>query len=266
MQISGASDDLRRIVVSVFYKDALVRAGVAATLSLQPAFVVVDGQQASSTASSRKFLREAVPSIDVVVADYDHALAIAALVKQEDPTQPLSSIKIIIVSPRDGEAEIRHALQQGIHGYIALSCPLEEMEKAVVAVYRGHRHLGQSVAQRIAESFDHEALTGREIAVLRLVVTGYANKMIAKELDIALGTVKSHVKSILGKLRAKTRTEAAAVSQRRGLFGRFDELALDGFGSDFIPPRNDGPGDGLPLGRQSLTPRSPLVAQLSGRC
>ena len=53
--------------------------------------------------------------------------------------------------------------------------------------------------------------------MLRLVVAGYANKMVAKELDIALGTVKVHVKSIMGKLGAKTRTEAAALARRRGL-------------------------------------------------
>ena len=77
----------------------------------------------------------------------------------------------------------------------------------------------------IAEHAAEESLSPREIEVLRLVVAGCANKIVARELDIALGTVKVHVKSIMTKLGARTRTEAAAVAQRRGLIGREETLA-----------------------------------------
>jgi len=92
------------------------------------------------------------------------------------------------VSDRGGEWEIRHALERGIQGYLLLGCRLEEMASGLVALHHGRRHLGQEPARRIAESFDYEALTSREADVLRLVAAGCANKVVAKRLDIALGT------------------------------------------------------------------------------
>jgi DNA-binding NarL/FixJ family response regulator len=148
----------------------------------------------------------------------------------------LPTTKIVVVTQRDRESDIRHALELGVQGYLSLGCGLEEMAEGVIAVHRGRRHLGQSAAHRIAESFGHQALTSREIDVLRLVVAGYANKMVANELEIALGTVKCHVKSILEKLGAKTRTEAAAVAQRRGLCGHERDVPAEWTSEWGVPP------------------------------
>jgi DNA-binding NarL/FixJ family response regulator len=60
-------------------------------------------------------------------------------------------------------------------------------------------------------------LTERELDVLRLLVTGKSNPEIAEALYIGRGTVRTHVSNILGKLVAKTRTEAAALARERGL-------------------------------------------------
>ena len=61
------------------------------------------------------------------------------------------------------------------------------------------------------------ALTRREGDILRQMMLGRSNKRIAIELTVAIGTVKTHVKSILDKLDAASRTEAAAIAQRRGI-------------------------------------------------
>jgi DNA-binding NarL/FixJ family response regulator len=171
----------------------------------------------------------------VFVTDYETGLAIVKAAHDADVARERWIPKVMIVTQRDREAEIRHALEQGIQGYLLLGCRLEEMNDGVRALHRGLRHLGQAAARRIAESFSHQSLTDRECTVLRLLVAGCSNKGIALDLDIALGTVKAHVKAILGKLEAKTRTEAAAVAQRRGLFAR-DAERLDpvfsGGGSD----------------------------------
>jgi DNA-binding NarL/FixJ family response regulator len=63
----------------------------------------------------------------------------------------------------------------------------------------------------------NEALSERESQVLRLVARGRANKQIARELDIAQSTVKSHVGSILGKLGLDSRTQLALYAARTGL-------------------------------------------------
>lgn len=182
----------------------------APTLSVQV-------EEESTAAHSESGVLVAIAGIDVVVADYDTALTIARMLKRNAFARPASSTRIMIVTPRDGEADVRRALECGVQGYLPLDSKPTDVIDGVVALHRGQRVLGRIVAQRVAESFDHEALTIREIDVLRFVVAGDANKTVAKKLNIALGTVKVHVRSIMGKLGARTRTEAAAVARRRGL-------------------------------------------------
>ncbi|MDM0028812.1 LuxR C-terminal-related transcriptional regulator [Variovorax saccharolyticus] len=215
MQATSTSDVNGRIVVSVIFDDPLVRAGVAAILGVQSAFALINEQVVSGVGCEASWQR-ALPEVDVVVADYNSALVICAWLRK-DASRRMSRVKVMTISHRVGESEILHALAQGIHGYLPFGCRLEEMAEAVVALHGGQRYLERSIARRVAESFDHEALTSREADVLRLVVAGYANKMVAKDLDIAMGTVKSHIKSILNKLGVRTRTEATAVALRRGL-------------------------------------------------
>jgi len=204
------------IVVSVLFRDAIVRAGVAATLMTDPELlvhVVPVGSGLDPDAS----LWPVLAGVHVVVADYDNALAVARMLRGQVSSHGPESPKLLIVSPRDGEADVRRALESGIQGYLPLDCEPQEMTEGVTALHRGMRCLGRTVTQRVAESFDYQALTSRETQVLRCVVAGDSNKIVARKLDIAVGTVKVHVRSIMSKLGARTRTEAAAVAQRRGL-------------------------------------------------
>jgi len=73
------------------------------------------------------------------------------------------------------------------------------------------------VARRIAENMTQQALTAREETVLRQLMLGLSNKRIAVQFTLTEGTVKAHVKSILAKLNAASRTEAIAIAHRRGL-------------------------------------------------
>ena len=98
-----------------------------------------------------------------------------------------------------------------------VGCSVDSVADAVRAVHQGLRHLDPVAAHRIAESMFHEPLTGRETQVLQLVATGCANKVIAARLQIGVGTVKTHMRSVLDKLDVASRTEAAAVAHRRGL-------------------------------------------------
>jgi DNA-binding NarL/FixJ family response regulator len=69
----------------------------------------------------------------------------------------------------------------------------------------------------MADSLTREALTAREAEVLDLLACGQCNKSIARQLDIAVGTVKAHVKAIMAKLDASSRTQAVSVAAQRGL-------------------------------------------------
>ena len=82
---------------------------------------------------------------------------------------------------------------------------------------RGLRYLGLEVSQRMADSLTRETLTARESEVLRLLAAGLCNKSIASRLLIGVGTVKAHVRGIMGKLGASSRTQVVTIAAQRGL-------------------------------------------------
>jgi DNA-binding NarL/FixJ family response regulator len=123
----------------------------------------------------------------------------------------------MILTHSDSEAKICHALEQGARGYLLLGCSLQEVIDGLRSVHGGGTALGPLVVSRVADWMKQQALTGREEDILRLMMLGLTNKAIARKLTLALGTVKTHVKSILYKLDAGSRTEAAAIAQRRGI-------------------------------------------------
>lgn len=198
------------IAVAVAHRDPLVQAGLRATLMSENDFAV-------------SILPTGGPSLrvqaDVVVADYDTALEwFSSPSASSAPYGPSARVaKVMVVSHRDRETEIRTALDLGVRGYLLLGCAVEEMVMGVRALSRGQLHLDRSAALRVAESLGRQVLTSRESEVLERIVEGKVNKTIGNELGITVGTVKAHVKAILAKLGARTRTEAAAIARRRGL-------------------------------------------------
>jgi len=154
------------------------------------------------------------PEPPVLVADYDAGLAAVARPGEGGARR---RPPVLILTARDSEAEIRGALEAGVRGYLLNGCAVDELIAAVRAVHRGARHLSELAAQRVADSVARTPLTARETDVLRLMARGYANKIIAAQLGIAVGTVKAHVKAVLAKLDAASRTEAGFVAEERGL-------------------------------------------------
>ncbi|MBS1227763.1 MAG: LuxR family transcriptional regulator [Proteobacteria bacterium] len=201
-----------RIRILVRYDDPLLAAGLMAIIREQRDFELVAGT--ADLASD-----DAGLCADVVIADYVRGLECIAGARHRARTRPSKMPCVLILTQRDSEREIRHALENGAQGYLTLGCDLDELLIAVRTLHRGLRHLGAVAARRMADSIASELLTAREMDVLRLLVEGHANKSIAKRLDIAAGTVKTHLKGIFQKLGAATRTEVAAVAERRGLLG-----------------------------------------------
>ncbi|QHI96702.1 DNA-binding response regulator [Xylophilus rhododendri] len=194
------------IAVAAAHHDPLVRAGLVAILTAEHGFVVTEVVDAA-----------ALPQTDVAVADYDTAMALLAQTTIPTGRGNTRPPRVMVLSHRDRVSEIRHALDRGVHGYLLMGCGLDQMMLGVRALHRGQHHLDPSAAQRVVESLQHQPLTSREADVLQLIAIGHVNKVIASELHISVGTVKAHVKAILAKFGARTRTEAAAIAQRRGL-------------------------------------------------
>jgi DNA-binding NarL/FixJ family response regulator len=120
-------------------------------------------------------------------------------------------------SPRAGDAQAAAALRAGAVGYLLKNMVRKELIETIRAVHAGKRRVPSEIATEIAEHVADDALTAREIQILRRVAAGKPNKLIAAELGISEGTVKTHMKSILPKLDASDRTHAVMIALRRGI-------------------------------------------------
>jgi DNA-binding NarL/FixJ family response regulator len=125
--------------------------------------------------------------------------------------------RIIVLTTYTGDVQILRALKAGAQAYILKGNVHRELLDTIRAVHAGQKRISPDVAAKLADHEAEEALTSREIDVLRLIATGNANKEIAGQLAIAEETVKSHVTNILAKLGANDRTHAVTVALKRGI-------------------------------------------------
>jgi DNA-binding NarL/FixJ family response regulator len=125
--------------------------------------------------------------------------------------------RIIVLTTYAGDVQVVRALKAGAQAYVMKNLVHRELLQTIRAVYAGRKTLSPEVAAQIAANAGDEALTPREIDVLRLIAAGNANKEIAAQLSISEETVKSRVKNILLKLGANDRTHAVAIGVKRGI-------------------------------------------------
>ena len=199
-----------RIQVAVEYADPLVAIGLSTVLSQQLDIDLVDAPRPSPWPGL------ATPQI--VVADYARGMHLAA--RRRAPGRgpaAAAGLRVLVVTAQDREQAVRQALEAGVDGYLELGCDVQEFICGVRQRARGARYLSATAARRVADSMARSALTAREREVLGWVVLGRSNKAIALQLEVSLGTVKAHMKALMGKLDAATRTEAANVAVERGL-------------------------------------------------
>jgi len=133
---------------------------------------------------------------------------------------------IVMLTASEDEDDLFAAVKGGARGYLLKNLEAGQLRAMIDAVGRGEAAISPATAARIIAEFARPAvipppdqLTERETAVLRLVVAGRRNKEIAAELGISENTVKFHLRNILEKLHAESRTEVAARAVREGLVG-----------------------------------------------
>lgn len=124
---------------------------------------------------------------------------------------------MLILTVSDTDEDAHRALRAGALGYLTKSTPLSELLVALDRVAQGHRVVDPARTLSLAARAAEPNLTSRELEVLTLVVAGRTNPEIGLALTISLGTVRTHVSSILEKLGAASRAEATAIAIRRGL-------------------------------------------------
>jgi DNA-binding NarL/FixJ family response regulator len=190
----------------------LLREGIAAVLDGQEDMSLV-GQASNGQEAIESFrrLRPDVTLMDLRMPDMSGIEAISAIRTE------FSDARIIVLTTYAGDAYAAAALKAGAAGYLLKNLVRKELLETIRAVHAGKRRVPAEIATEIAEHIADDALTGREIEVLRRVAAGKSNKLIAAELDIAEGTVKTHMKSILPKLDASDRTHAVMIALKRGI-------------------------------------------------
>jgi DNA-binding NarL/FixJ family response regulator len=125
--------------------------------------------------------------------------------------------KIVVLTTYKGDVQARRALQAGASGYLLKSMLRRELVDTIRNVQAGKRHIPVEVALELAGHVTDNALSQREVEVLRLVALGSSNKRIGLTLHITEDTVKAHMKAILYKLGASDRTHAVTLALRRGI-------------------------------------------------
>ena len=125
--------------------------------------------------------------------------------------------RIIVLTTYKGDAQVVRALKAGARAYLLKGLLRKELLETIRAVYAGQKRIPPEVAAVLADHAVDEALTAREIDVLRLIARGNANKLIGDQLSITEETVKGYVKNILSKLGARDRTHAVTVALTRGI-------------------------------------------------
>jgi len=190
----------------------VVRDGLAAMINQQDDMEVVaeagDGEEAITLFEHHK---PDVMVLDLRMPKRD-GVAVVQHVLQMNP-----KARILIITTYDGDEDIFQCLSQGAKGYLLKDAPRAEILSAIRAVSEDRPYTSSTVAAKALQRMAKPSLTQREFAVLQLVAEGRSNKDIARRLSITEGTAKTHVKAILTKLDAISRTEAVAVAHKRGL-------------------------------------------------
>lgn len=202
---------------------SVVRQGLRMFLSLDDEIDIVG--EAENGAEALRLARELAPDVvlmDLLMPVMDGITAIGEIRRE------LPDVEVLALTSVLEDASVVAAVRAGAIGYLLKNTEADELRRAIRAAANGQVQLSPEAAARLMREVRTpdapEALTERELDVLRLLAQGKANKEIASELGIGEKTVKTHVSNILAKLNVQSRTQAALHATRLGL------VSVEGFG------------------------------------
>ena len=216
---------MKSIKILLVDDQPLFREGLRTLLSVHPDFEIVgeagNGKEAISLARSSG---AQVVLMDLQMPIVDGVAATRHL-HEEQP-----DCRVIVLTTFDDDEMVFDGLRAGAVGYLLKDAPSEKLAEAIRVAARGETFLQPSVAAKVVAEFarlsrkttgppdsNNEPLSERELEVLGLIARGHSNREIADALFLAEGTVKNHVTSILSKLHARDRTQAAIKARDSGL-------------------------------------------------
>lgn len=205
--------DLIRILIADDH--FVVRQGLAALLAPRNGMQVVgEAATGKEAVALARTLQPDVILMDMVMPEMEGPEAIA-LIRQDNP-----NARILVLTSFGESKQVSAAIQAGALGYLLKDSSPDDLLYAVRSVHRGSLVLTQDLIVKLIQPQPAAALdqlTERETDVLRLLAQGQSNQEIARNLNISMTTVRSHVSNILSKLNVSNRTQAALVAQERQL-------------------------------------------------
>jgi DNA-binding NarL/FixJ family response regulator len=189
----------------------LIRDGIAFALQAQKDMELVaeatNGQEAVDLFDKH---RPDVTLMDLQMPVMNGIDAILAI-RRDHP-----AAKLIVLTTYSGDVQAIRAFKAGANGYLLKSMLRKELIETIRTVHSGRRRIPAEIAQEMAEYIDGDALTDREVEVLRKISEGRSNKIVGAAMGISEDTVKTHMKNILAKLQANDRTHAVLIAMKRG--------------------------------------------------
>src|SRR6185436_4355832 len=190
----------------------MLREGIAAVLEAEADMeLVAEASNGREAVEQFRTHRPDVTLMDVQMPELNGIDAIARI-REEFP-----DARIIVLTTYTGDAQAVRAFKAGAFGYLLKNMVRKELIDTIRAVHAGKKRIPVEIAVEMAQHHSDDALTEREIEVLREVAAGNANKMVAQLLNISEETVKAHMRSILSKLAANDRTHAVTIAVKRGI-------------------------------------------------
>ena len=198
----------------------IMRQGLGVVLDAYEDLVLVgeaeNGEQAVQLAQELK--------PDVIVMDIQMPVKDGLTAIQEIASLGLDA-RILVLTSYPDDDKVFQAIKAGAMGYFLKETRSEDLAEAIRLVQRGEVALPPAIARKLMQEIKEptetmtpeDALTSREIEILRYLARGFSNQEIASELEISITTVATHVRNILGKLHLANRTQAALYALREGL-------------------------------------------------
>jgi two-component system, NarL family, response regulator len=210
---SSSESCINPITVVIADDHPVVREGLVEVFKSQTDIKVV--AEATDGEDTLEMCKQHLP--DVLLLDLRMPRKDGLQVLAELARGGISGPRVIVMTTYESEDDIHRSLKTGAKGYLVKDIAPQQIRAAVRRVAAGESFLSLNIAAKLAESIARPELSKRERQVLKDLAYGRSNKEIAQILYISEHTAKAHVRSIMTKLNADSRTEAMAIATKRGL-------------------------------------------------